>query len=140
MNTEKMKKVILYLFFVMILAFLCGCSNSSTNASQNANNNDSAQTITTASEAISKVKEYKNPFSGDLGNRIAGELGFNTYMDPVYGNCDAYQFSDGSWNVSIKGHMYGSTNEYGTDYEEREFEVEATIDSTGYVSVSVHKH
>jgi len=120
---------------VLLMCALCfaGCGSNSDS------NGGSDKRVTSESQAIYEVKNYMHGTSFSLEQRICGALGFKNFYSPDYGTSSATKNSDGSWDVTIKGSMTGYIDEYHNDLETYKFEVSATVQESGNVSISVSK-
>ena len=111
---------------ILILCFLgCGC--------EDATYSEEEVKILTQTQAIDTLKNYENYFEGSLANQIAGELGFLSYTPPRYGASSATLNRD-VWSVTIKGNMFGYTDEYRTKSDTKKFSVTAKVSIDGRVS------
>lgn len=132
-----MKNVIkpICVIFAVVMLVLCvaGCGNSTSKEEE------TTESITTSSQAISAVKNYASGSPFGLEQRIASSLGFKNFYEPKFGTSDAVQNTDGSWTVTMKGSMSGYVDEYHNDFETYKFEVSATVSATGSVNIRVSK-
>ena len=94
--------------------------------------------ITTAEDAIYKAQTDGVRFCS-LENEIASALGFKKYDSPNYGTCSALQNSDGSWDVTLKGTMRGSVDDYNETRKTYKFEANVKIKTDGRMSCSAKK-
>ena len=121
-----MKKILLVLSALAMCILMCACDSSSTIEDT---------TISSSSEAIYAVKTDINTES-----RICNGLGYKFYKEPDYGTCTASQNSDGSWDVTLHGNMWGYYDDEKTDLDHCGFVLTATVDEDGTIlSANVKK-
>ncbi len=125
-----MKKLLALLLVGIMVLSLCACGSSTSS--------DKETKITTSSEAISRVKNQYPSGMFSIENRIANELGFRKYQNPVYGSQEAKENPDGSWTVTLKGNMSGYTDEYATNLQNKTFTIKATVTADGDVTLKIN--
>lgn len=124
-----MKRIISLLLVFATIFTLCACSNGK--------DEDKKKTIDSSGSAIAAVKSYAL-----TEGRIANGIGFKTYVKGKtnYGSTSANKNEDGDWEVTLKGSMWGYTDEYQNDLDYRAFTCTAIVSKDGEVKrVSARK-
>ncbi len=116
-----MKKVLFILLSIIMCVAVCACDSGSSTTEDT--------TISSSEDAIYAVKS--DTFTEQ---RICSGLGYKFFKTPNYGSCYATQNSDGSWDVTLKGNMWGYYNETKTDLDLCGFELNATVSKDGKVT------
>lgn len=115
-----MKKILLiFLAFAMCFS-LCACGSKTTTSK--------STKITSSAEAIAAVKNDIN-----TENRICRGLGYKFYKDPDYGTCTATKKSDGNWEVTLHGKMWGYYDDAKIDLDINGFVLTATVSEEGTI-------
>ena len=116
-----MKKLLLAILASVMCLSMCACGG-------NDNSYEKDTTISSSFEAINTVKNDIN-----TNSRISRGLGYKFYKEPSYGTCTASKNSDGSWDVTLMGNMWGYYNDTKTDLDHCGFILKATVSENGSI-------
>lgn len=135
----KSNKSRFFCIIAMICLLLCLCACGDSTEPEEDSTEQKTNTISSEYEAINMVMNSGYGSRFDLTHRIGACLNFTRFSNPAYGSKKAVKLDDGTWDVTIKGSMTGSTDEYATNIETKKFEVKAHIDESGKVSIIVSR-